>query len=497
LETSLSTKLQALTDSVRYMIPEVILAGGILVIIFLGLFTAFKKNNLLAVVALMLFALSFGHSVLFWDLYTQPVKLFEGLIRSDSFSAFFKLLFDLGGLLTVIMSINTKTDTRKFNSEYYAFLLFAVLGAHLLVMSLNFLMVFISLEALAISCYVLAGYSFTKKGAEGSLKYFLFGSVASAIMLYGFSILFGLTGTLDFSSGDFATRLINSQSSVLIIVASFMSLAGFLYKIAAAPMHPWSPDVYEAAPMPVVAFFSTVPKLAGIAIVSKFLLAINLFGQSTFNWQIALSVIVMLSIAVGNFSALWQNNPKRMIAYSSIAQSGFLLIGVVCFSTEGLQALFFYSVVYLITNFAVLISLQAFEKNNLLLIPSFRGQGKSFMLLSIVLLIGLISLSGIPPTGGFTSKLFVFASLWASYEQTGETILVWLLIFGLLNTVISLFYYLKIPYYAFLKNSPDTIQPQNTRMENFLALILVVLVVFLFIRPDLLMGWLNTINFVL
>jgi len=186
-----------------------------------------------------------------------------------------------------------------------------------------------------------------------------------------------------------------------------------------------------------------------------------------------------------------------MIAYSSIAQSGFLLIGVVCFSIEGIHALLFYSAVYLITNFAVMLCLQAFEKNNIHTIPSFAGIGKSYILLSVVLLIGLISLSGIPPTGGFTSKLFVFASLWNAYEQTGKELLLWLLIFGLLNTVISLFYYLKIPYHSFLKTSAQTPLAQNTQFENFLALVLVVGVLFLFIRPDLLMGWLNTINFVL
>jgi NADH-quinone oxidoreductase subunit N len=315
-------------------------------------------------------------------------------------------------------------------------------------------------------------------------------------MLYGFTILFGVTGTLDISSEDFANRLINNQTP-LVLVAGLMALGGFLYKIAAAPMHPWAPDVYEAAPMPVVAFLSIVPKLAGIAVLAKFTLAINLFGQSNFDWQIILSAIAMLSITVGNFSALWQTNAKRMMAYSSIAQSGFLLIGVICFSIEGIQFMLFYGSIYLISNFAVFICLQLFEKNNITSIPAFRGLGKSTAMMSIVLLIGFIALAGIPPTAGFTAKLFIFTALWSAYEQTGKDILVWLLVFGLLNTVVSLFYYLKIPYYAFLKTT-DTIQSlKKTQIENYLALLLVVLVLLLFIRPDLLMGWLNRINFVL
>lgn len=419
------------------------------------------------------------------------------MIRCDDFSSFFKILFDVAGILTVLMSIqNKELKETKFTSEYFTLILAAVLGAHVLAMSTNLIIVFLSLELLSISSYVLAGYSLTKKGAEGSLKYFLFGSVASAVMIYGMSILFGLTGTLDFSSANFADAMVKNQSP-LFLVAGLMTLAGFLYKIAAAPMHPWVPDVYEAAPMPVLAFLSTAPKLAGVAILTKFTWALNLFGQSNYDWQIILTLIVMLSITVGNFSALWQNNPKRMMAYSSIAQSGFLLIGVVCFSMEGIQFMLFYSTIYLVANYAVFVCLQVFERNGIFNISSFRGWGKSTVFISVTLFVALISLAGIPPTAGFTSKLFIFTALWDAYEQTGKNLLLWLLIFGLLNTVVSLFYYLKIPYYAFLKNN-DAIQSlQKPNGENFLALILVLVVLFLFIQPGVLMGWLNRINFVL
>lgn len=477
--------------------PELILACGILLVIGVGFFTRTKKTNLNARLALAFLLASVTYTVLCWTHYVTPLTLFAGLIRCDQYSTYFKILIDIGGVLTVLMSLRSKDiSAEKFNSEYYALLLSAVLGAHLLVMSVNLIMVFLSLELLSISSYVLAGYGFTKKGAEGSLKYFLFGSSASAIMLYGFSILFGITGTLDFTSIDFAERLIGSQSS-LVFVGGMMALAGFLYKVAAAPMHIWSPDVYEGSPMPVVAFLSVVPKLAGIVVLSKFTIVLSLAGQSQFDWQVTLGIIAMATIAIGNLSALWQTNPKRLMAYSSIAQSGFLLLGIVCFSEAGIHALLFYSAVYVFSNYAVLFLLQAFETKGIESIPLFRGTGRTFVFASVVLSIGLISLSGIPPTGGFTSKLFVFASLWSSYAQTGKEILLWLIVFGLLNTVISLFYYLKIPYYAFLKTPAGQVLPQNTRFENFLAFILVVGIVFLFIQPDLLMGWLNTINFVL
>lgn len=478
--------------------PEMILTCGILFVIVVGFFSRNKKNNLHALLAFAFLVASLTYTIIYWHTFETPVSLFEGLIRSDQYATYFKILIDVGGILTVLMAMRSRDlSSEKFNSEFYTLLIAAVLGAHLLVMSTNLIMVFISLELLSISSYVLVGYSFTKKGAEGSLKYFLFGSAASAIMLYGFSILFGITGTLNFTSVDFAAMLMENQSS-LVTVAGGMACAGFLYKIAAVPMHIWSPDVYEGSPMPVVAFLSSIPKLAGIAVFSKFMLALTALGQSPFDWQLALSIIAMLTIGMGNLSALRQTNPKRLMAYSSIAQSGFLLIGIVCFTEQGIQALLFYSALYVIANFAVLILLQAFESRGIESIPLFGGIGKQFVFAAILLLIGFISLSGIPPTGGFTSKLFVFVSLWSRYEQTGKEILFWLLIFGLLNTVISLFYYLKIPYYAFLKSaSSPPLEGKNMQFENYLAFILVASVVFLFIRPDLLMGWLNTINFVL
>lgn len=449
-----------------------------------------------SLLALAFLLISVVFTLQYWYIYAVPVNLFADSIRSDQYSAYFKVLIDIAGILTALMALRSKDISEKFNAEFYTLLLAAVLGAHLLVMSTNLIMVFISLELLSISSYILAGYSFTKKGAEGSLKYFLFGSAASAIMLYGFSILFGLTGSINFLSVNFIERLTASQPT-LVAVAGFMAFGGFLYKIAAVPMHIWSPDVYEGSPMPVVAFLSVVPKLAGIVVISKFVVVLTLSAQSRFDWQLILGIIALLTIGIGNLSALWQNNPKRMMAYSSIAQAGFLLIGIVCFSEQGIHALLFYSALYLLANFAVLILLQVFEKNNIESIIGFSGSGKSFLFAGIALLIGMISLAGIPPTGGFTSKLFVFAATWASYQQTGKSILLWILIFGLLNTVISLFYYLKIPYYAFLKPQSQELTPQNTQFENYLAFILVTGTVVLFIRPDLLMGWLNTINFVL
>jgi NADH-quinone oxidoreductase subunit N len=381
-------------------------------------------------------------------------------------------------------------------SEYYSVILAVLLGAHLLAMSMNLIMVFISLELVSIGSYILAGVSFSKKASEGSFKYFLFGSTASAMMLYGFSFLYGFTGTLDFSSSDFAGQVLENQTT-LMLIASLMAMVGFFYKIAAAPLHLWSPDVYEAAPFPIIAFFSVVPKLAGIAILTRFSLAMNAFGQSSIDWQFFLSIIAILSVTVGNFSALGQKNPKRLMAYSSIAQSGFLMVGIVAFSPHGVHYMLFYASVYMLANFLVFNYLQSFDALGLETVLSFSGVGKKLVWPMIFTLVGMITLTGLPPTSGFTAKLFVFSSLWDAYQQSGKTIMLWLLVFGLLNTVVSLFYYLSIPYHAFIKGGEKDVKTNNLTFENLFGLLLVLAILLLFFNPELLMGWINKINFVL
>ncbi len=487
----LSDKLELIRMSISFFIPELILIVGILLIIIVGLI----KKESLTLLTFFSFGI-FGMSLWFGVIQAQqnilPVNLFINMIRVDGFSGYLKILIDIGALLTVLMTWR-KQKEQKHLPEYYAMILAVVLGAHLLVMSMNLIMVFLSLELISISSYILAGFSFSRKGSEGGLKYFLFGSVASAVMLYGFSLLYGLTGSLDFST-FISHQMVKNPP--LFLIGGFMALVGFFYKIAAAPLHPWSPDVYEAAPMPIVAFFSVVPKLAGIGVLSKFILTVNIMSQSAYPWQIIICIVAMLSLTVGNFSALWQKNVKRLMAYSSIAQSGFLFVGVATFLPQGIHYMLFYATVYMLMNFLVFIYLQQFESQGMHEISSFIGVGRSQPLASIFLLVGFIALIGLPPTAGFMGKFFVFSSLWESYQLSGQSILLWLFIFGLLNAVISLFYYLRIPYYAFIKSGESNIKTNILTFENLLGLILVMGILYLFFNPGLLMGWINKINFV-
>jgi NADH-quinone oxidoreductase subunit N len=356
---SLNDSLESIRNSFAFFIPELVLSGGLILVVILGLIYKDKSNTIhffSAAVFVITLGLTFNNTFL----NNTPRELFSGAIRKDSFTDILKILFNISGFLTVVMTWKNHRPQLRL-PEYYALIFSLVLGAHLLVMSQNLLFLFLSLELVSISSYILTGFAFGKRATEGSLKYFIFGSVASAVMIYGFSLLYGITSTVNFTTIEFVNTLSESGSGLLII-ATFFSLAGFLYKIAAAPMHPWAPDVYEAASMPVVAIFSVVPKLAGFGILAKFLLALHLSTQLFVDWQFVFVLIICFTLTVGNFSALNQKNVKRLMAYSSIAQSGFLLIGIVSFSKEGIDFFLFYAVVYVILNYLVFIYLQYFEK---------------------------------------------------------------------------------------------------------------------------------------
>lgn len=496
----LRNTISLILDSVSFFIPEIILAGGIVVILCSGLILHAKRNKikvqyLLQALAGFIMLAALTGTLSQWTVFATQVFFFSDMLLGDNIATYLKLLFDVGGLFTVLMSL--RKEPSEYLPEYLCLILATILGAHLLVMSTNLVMVFLSLELISISSYVLAGFAFSKQAAEGSLKYFIFGSVASAIMLYGFSLLYGISGTINFSDPAF-TSIVASEFSPLLFIAVLMSFAGFFYKIAAVPMHPWAPDIYEAATMPVVAFFSVVPKLAGMGILIRFTATIA-DSASDYNWQFIIGFIAIITLSAGNLSAIWQQRPKRLMAYSSIAQTGFLLVGIAAFLTEGIHFMLFYATAYLIANFLVFVCLQYFENKGIKTIEDFSGAGRNFAWPSIALLFGLISLTGLPPTGGFMAKIFIFSSLWKAWETTEKSILIWLFIIGLMNTVISLFYYLRIPYQAFLKTSAEPMHHQDGKklgLTNFFMIVLVLLILLMFLQPNILMGWINRIKFV-
>lgn len=484
MNPSLLQTLESITTSVAAFGPELVLTGGVLLMILLGLIFR-TRENVFHFLTITLFSLTI---VLLLSARTETSDLFSGMLRVQG-TTWFRILISLGGLLTVLMTTISRVKQVRL-PEYYALVLTVCLGANLLVMSENLVILFLAIELVSIGSYILTSFSFDKRSAEGSLKYFIFGSIASAVMLYGLTLLYGISGSVFFTSAEFAKIF---SAGPLGIIALTFTIGGFLYKIAAAPMHPWAPDVYESSPVAVVAFFSVVPKLAGLAILSKFIYS---FTPGTgIDWQTVIAGIAILTLTIGNFSALWQKNVKRLMAYSSIAQSGFMLVAVSSYHSTGNQFLLFYATIYLVLTFLVFFYLQYFENIGLSTIADFSGIGKTYILPSVLLGIGFVGLIGLPPTAGFTAKLFVFSGLWDAYAVSGKPILLWLFIFGLLNTVVSLFFYLRIPFYSFIRPSATSFPANNLTWENLLGLISVLLVLLFFFSPELLMRWINKINF--
>lgn len=467
----------------RFLLPELVLCFGAIMILLVSLW----RNSFRISITITLLAGLVSLLLLATAGETQPQRLFSNWIVIDGLSVILRILMDIGLLMICLMT----SGRQRRAPEYFMLMLFALGGAHLLVITGNFLLIFLTIEIISISTYALASYSFDKKGSEGGLKFFLFGSAASAVMLYGFSIWYGLSGSID---------AYESAQGFLIdhrpmgFIAAMLILAGMLFKLGAFPLHFWIPDVYEAAPTSVTAFLSIVPKLAGLGVVIHFATsASTLFVD----WQTILVWIALISIVAGNFGALKQTNFKRLMAYSSIAHSGFILLGVASYRDIGIPFTLFYATTYLLSTVLIFLYLAQFEKQGLIFTGDYKGQAKLHPLPMFCLLVGLVSLTGLPPTAGFTGKLFVFSSIWQAFEVSHRPLLLVLLITGLLNTVLSLFFYLRIPYNSYFKTGEPTTSQNIHLSVNFLGIILVVTLVTLFLYPTLLMGWINKINFVL
>ena len=488
-------KLTEINSSLPYFLPEVMLVGGIIFIIFVGLFGVGKKEPLIRSIAVLMLTLVLYFDVQQWLYTAKEQRLFLNMIALDQPAIFWKFLFGAGGLLSVLMGFKI-TGRKDKSGEYYALMLSVIFGAHLVAMANNLLMIFIGIEVISISSYILTTFSFNKNGAEAGLKYLLFGAAASGVMIYGMSWLYAFTGSLAFNEQHFLEMLIKVDALPMTIASLFVT-AGLFFKISAAPMHIWAPDVYTSAPTPVVAFFSIVPKLAGFAVLVKWMLVIKLFGLGPIDWSAVMAIVAMVTIAIGNFSALWQKNVKRMLAYSSIAHSGFLLIGLVAFSELALQSLFFYAAIYLLMNVAAFMYINYLERTyNIIEIRDYQGFVKVSPLMATLLVVIMISLAGLPPTAGFTAKLLIFSALWDSYSATDQPIMFYLLLFGLLNTVVSLFYYLKIPYFMIFKEGAHEGKAKNLyTIENFLGFFMVLALLILFFKPDGLMRMINSVSF--
>jgi NADH-quinone oxidoreductase subunit N len=362
-----------------------------------------------------------------------------------------------------------------------ALLVMMVLGAHLALLASHATLLYVGIEMISVGAYLLTAHTLRKPAVEAGLKYLIFGGTASAVMLYGFSLLYGASGSLYLKTllqPDWAS------DGLLAHIGLAMATGGLLFKIAAVPFHLWAPDVYESVPSPVAAFFSVVPKVAGIGVLMQWSAWIG--GESA--WPQWLALVSLGSMFLGNASALWQTGAKRMLAYSSIAHAGFLLVPVVS-STGSMGShtlpLAFYLGVYALMNFAAFIGVQIVEaQNGTDALTAFRGRGREFPLWGGLMVVVALSLVGLPVTAGFTAKLLIFSGLWETYQQSGDSLQFWLLVLGLGNAVIALFYYLKIPYYMFFHHEQSPDRPEMPAVLEFSLLVLSGALLLFFFKPD-------------
>ncbi len=419
------------------MIPESVMAGLALLVLMLDL--VLKRKEITALLSIV------SAGVVGLTMIGSSGSVFSGMYISDGYSSFFKIIFLVSLVLSVLISIRYIKLEKVDFGEYYSLMLFSTLGMMIMASAGDIVVLYLGLELMALSVYVLAGFfRHDTRSNEASLKYFLLGAFASAFLLYGTSMIYGLTGTTNLKAiaQILAAGGIAGNPAVMLPVMLFVVAFGF--KIAAAPFHMWAPDVYEGAPTSVTAFMSVGPKAAGFAVFGRvFLIA---FGTLQANWADILVPVAILTMAVGNILAIAQVNIKRMLAYSSIAHAGYALIGIIAGGNDGIASMMNYLFIYAFMNigaFAIVIMLRT-EGFRGEAITDYEGLAKTHPLASALMLIFMFSLTGIPPTAGFVGKFYLFmAAVNAGYT--------WLAVVAVVFSSISAYFYLRIVMYMYMR----------------------------------------------
>ena len=375
----------------------------------------------------------------------QNVYSFSDMFVVDNFSVFFNLVFLLSTAIVILMSDNYIKQEGVNYGEYYTLVLFATVGMMLMAGGADLLTIFLGLEIMSISLYVLAGFTRDKvRSNEASLKYFLLGAFVTGFLLYGIALLYGATGTTNLKGIAAFIAENSGLSNPMIIAGASLLIIGFGFKIACVPFHKWSPDVYEGSPTPVTAFMSVGPKAAAFAVFLRvFFVALPGLEQK---WSIILWVLAVLTMTVGNLVAISQTNIKRMLAYSSIAHAGYALVAIIVGGEFGIASLLFYMLAYTFMNlgaFAIIIVLGRKGEDNAN-IEDFSGLGYKHPLLAVAMCIFMFSLAGIPPLIGFIGKFYIFSAA----IKSGFLLLA---IIGMINSVISVYYYLRVTVVIYMK----------------------------------------------
>ncbi len=463
-------------QSLGFFIPELILTAGILLVIIADITLKQIRSLLNPALTLATLALAAWFT---WQTGSGDAGLFNGMLAHDPFAQFFKFFLILAAVLVTLSSLQSEELQGTHPGEFLIMMLVVTLGLILLANSTHLVMLYLSLELVSITSYLMVGYLKNDRlSNEAALKYILFGAVAVGAMLYGFSLIYGLTGNLNFYAirDALASSAMPPPGSLTILVILVLILAGFGFKTAAVPFHFWCPDVYTGAPTPVTAFLSVAPKAAGFAILVRFFFSTLTQGSggqwnllSGINWPSILMVISVLTMTLGNFAAITQNNLKRLLAYSSIAHAGYILMGTAVLTRYGLKSILIYLFIYLFMNLGAFLivtivynSIRSFE------IEDYRGMIGHSPYLAVSMAIFMLSLTGIPPFAGFLGKLFVFGAV----IDKG---IYWFAVVGTLNAAIGAYYYMRVIKAMFLEEGSASAAPVRISwLHHLLLLVLLV-----------------------
>ena len=443
------------------LVNEFLITGIIVLLLLLDFMIKDKKE----IIGVVFSALMFG-MMLFVMFFNRKGILLGGAFVADGIAWFSKIIILAAAFLTGLMSVNTIKVSKKYTAAYYILLACSTLGLMFLVSSKELITLYVGLELATISLYALSAiYKNDDLSLEAGIKYIILGAVSSGILLYGLSLIYGVTRTtyLDGIMNYASTGLINP----VFIMALIMTLLGVGFKLSMVPMHVWTPDVYQGAPTPVTAFISVASKAAGFVFALR--LFAYMFIRLDYVWVPILSIIAFLTMTIGNLMAIPQKNVKRLLAYSTISQAGYILVGFVGASVIGISSVMFYLLAYTITNIAAFAVVAAFAKSTgSEELDDYAGLAQKEPLLALIFMFALLSLAGIPPLAGFVGKFFLFyAAMQRGY--------VWLVVAGALNSTVSLYYYLLVLRQMYLtdrkKELPKVVMPLGIKLTLLITMI--------------------------
>ena len=415
-------------------IPELFLACSGMLLLMIGVFRAKEATRLVSYLAVLCFVIA---AIMVMSLGDDRAVTFNGQFIVDGFARFMKVLVLLGSALAVIMSQRYLRREQMARFEYPVLFVFATLGMMMMISANDLISLYVGLELQSLSLYVVAAFRRdTVRSSEAGLKYFVLGALSSGMLLYGASMIYGFAGTTGFPELAEVFRNDTEVAIGLIVGIVFVS-AGLAFKVSAVPFHMWTPDVYEGAPTPVTAFFAVAPKIAAIALFVRVM--IGPFGDLVAQWQQIIIAASALSMALGAFAAINQRNIKRLMAYSSIGHIGYALVGLAAGTEQGVHGVLVYMAIYLAMNVGTFACILCMRVNGRMVegISDVAGMSRTHPLMAAALAVFMFSMAGIPPLAGFFGKLFVF-------KAAIDAELYWLAVIGVLTSVVSAFYYLRI-----------------------------------------------------